>query len=68
MNDPLTHEYVHVDRDHFHCQVPNSLVDGDPVLCAGITFRQVDSDTCELVFLSERDVESLTSPEGDDGA
>jgi hypothetical protein len=60
----------HPDAEHlepglFYCAVPEALVNGDVVMCAGLQFKQTADDRCELVFLSEADVERLTGPEDD---
>ena len=60
----MSTETVIVDTDHFYCAVPAELVTGEITLCAGVQFRQVDDRVCELVFLTEADVERLTAPEG----
>lgn len=60
----MSTEPVLVDAGHFHCQIRGALVNGDIVLCSGVKFVQVDEHRCELVLLTEADVESLTAPGG----
>lgn len=57
-------ETVAIPAGHFACAVPADLVNGEITLCAGVQFRQVNGDQCELVLLTETDVERLTSPDG----
>jgi hypothetical protein len=55
----------HLEPGHFYCVIPEALVDGDVVMCAGVRFERTPEDVCELVFLSEAQVEALTAPEDD---
>jgi hypothetical protein len=58
----MSTETVIVPAGHFYCAIPAALVEGEPVVCSGVMFRKVDEESCELVFLTEADVERLTEP------
>lgn len=59
----MTLETVTIPAGHYACAIPPELVTGGITLCAGVQFRQLNGDQCELVLLTEADVERLTSPE-----
>ncbi|HMF60857.1 MAG TPA: hypothetical protein VK595_10825 [Vicinamibacterales bacterium] len=60
----MTDEKVYIQPDQCVCIIPRELAENPEVtLCAGVKFVRLDEDQCELVLLTEQDVERLTDPE-----
>ena len=61
----MTDEKVYIQPDQCVCIIPRELAENPEVtLCAGVQFVRLDEDRCELVLLTEQDVERLTDPDG----